>query len=81
MKALVLYVLFVVLGAGVAAGISYYIENSVSEAAGLITFLALFFANFAVSWILVILAMDGSLRNATGRAEQLAIEASGRRAH
>ena len=40
--------------------------------------LALFFANFAVSWIAVILVMDGTLRDAQGRQAQLDIEKSGR---
>jgi hypothetical protein len=41
-------------------------------------FLALFFSNFAVSWLAVILAMDGSLKNAQGAREQLDIEKAGR---
>lgn len=81
MKALILYVAFVLIGASIAAGISYYIEMYVSVAAGLITFLALFFTNFATAWLAVILVIDGSLRNPTGRAEQIAIEAASRRAH
>lgn len=81
MKALILYVLFVLIGASIAAGISYYIEMYVSVAAGLITFLALFFTNFATAWLAVILVIDGSLRNPIGRAEQIAIEAASRRAH
>ena len=40
--------------------------------------LAMFFANFAVSWLAVILVMDGSLRDAWGRQSQLDIERSGR---
>lgn len=81
MKALILYVVFVLVGAAIAAGICYYIEMYVSVTAGLITFLAMFFTNFVTAWLAVILVMDGSLRNATGRAEQLAIEAKTRRAH
>lgn len=80
MKALIMYVLFVITGAILAAGLSYYIEMSVSSAIGLIVFLALFFSNFVISWILVILVMDGSLRNAIGRGEQAALEANSRRA-
>jgi len=44
----------------------------------LLVFLTLFFANFAVSWLAVILVMDGSLRDAQGRQSQLDIERSGR---
>jgi hypothetical protein len=80
MKALVLYVLFVVTGAAIAVAIGYVIEKEVSSAASLIVFLALFFANFAASWIAVIFVMDGSLANAQGRQDQLDIEKSGRAA-
>jgi hypothetical protein len=74
MKALILYVIFVTIGALVAGAIGYYVEIEVSATASLIVFLALFFANFAVSWIAVILIMDGSLRDAQGRQAQLDIE-------
>jgi hypothetical protein len=80
MKALILYVLFVVTGAAVAVGIGYAVEKEVSSAASLIVFLALFFANFAASWIAVIFVMDGSFKNAQGRQDQLDIEKSGRAA-
>jgi hypothetical protein len=74
MKALILYVSFVVIGAAIAVGIGYAVEMEVSSAASLIVFLALFFANFAASWIAVIFVMDGSLKNAQGRQDQLDIE-------
>jgi len=74
MKALILYVVFVAVGAVVAGLIGYYVEINVSAAASLIVFLSLFFANFVVSWIVVILIMDGSLKDAQGRQAQLEIE-------
>lgn len=74
MKALVLYVVFVVAGAIVAGLIGYYVEIEVSSAASLVVFLALFFANFAASWIAVIYIMDGSLQDAQGRKAQGEIE-------
>ena len=74
MKALILYVVFVAVGAVVAGLIGYYVEINVSAAASLIVFLSLFFANFAVSWIVVILIMDGSLKDAQGRQAQIEIE-------
>jgi hypothetical protein len=74
MKALVLYVVFVVAGAVVAGLIGYYVEIEVSAAASLVVFLALFFANFAISWIAVIFIMDGSLQDAQGRRAQMEIE-------
>jgi hypothetical protein len=78
MKALLLYVLFVVIGIAISISIGYYVEREVSSTASLIVFLFLFFSNFAVSWIAVILAMDGSLKDAQGRQAQLDIEKSGR---
>jgi hypothetical protein len=80
MKALVLYAVFVVIGAVLSALVGYYVERNVSAATGLVVFLALFFSNFVVSWVLVILAIDRTLSNAFGRAEQLAIEKQGRAA-
>ena len=78
MKALILYVIFVMIGAIVAGVIGYYVELQVSATASLITFLALFFANFAVSWIAVIFIMDGSLKDAQGRQAQFDIERTAR---
>jgi len=78
MKALILYVAFVAVGALVAGFIGYYIEIAVSETASLIVFLTLFFANFVASWIAVIFVMDGSLADAQGRQAQIEIERAGR---
>ena len=78
MKALILYVAFVVIGAFIATGIGLLIEREVSSAVSLIVFLSLFFANFAVSWVIVILVMDGSLRDAQGRQAQIEVERAAR---
>jgi hypothetical protein len=78
MKALILYVLFVCIGAAISATIGYFVERQFGSAMSLLVFLALFFANFAVSWLAVILVMDGSLRDGQGRQSQLDIERSGR---
>jgi hypothetical protein len=78
MKALVLYTLFVIAGAVVCGFIGVYLERQFSETLSLIVFLTMFFANFAVCWILTILAMDGTLANAQGAKEQMEIERSGR---
>lgn len=78
MKALILYVVFVVAGAFGAAFIGMYIENHFSSALSLLVFLSLFFANFIGSWIVTILVMDGSLKNAQGRQDQLDVESKGR---
>ncbi len=78
MKALILYIVFVAVGAVVSAMIGLFVEREISTAVSLIVFLTLFFANFAVSWLAVVLVMDGSLRNLHGLEEQLAIEKAGR---
>ena len=80
MKALILYVVFVATGGSLSVVIGYLVEMAVSSTASLIVFLALFFANFVVSWIAVIFVMDGSLEDAQGRQAQLDIERAGRAA-
>jgi hypothetical protein len=62
----------------ISTGIGYFVEKEFSSTASLVVFLALFFSNFAVSWLAVILVMDGSLKNAQGAQEQLDIEKAGR---
>ena len=78
MKALILYVAFVVVGAVASTLIGLFIEREISTVVSLVVFLTLFFANFAVSWLAVVLVMDGSLKNLHGLEEQLAIERAGR---
>jgi hypothetical protein len=78
MKALLLYVAFVVIGAAISAAIGFYVERQFGSAMSLLVFLSMFFANFALSWLAVILVMDGSFRDAQGRQAQLDIERSGR---
>jgi divalent metal cation (Fe/Co/Zn/Cd) transporter len=78
MKALIMYVVFVIIGAVVASGIGYWIEKEFSATLSLIVFLAMFFANFAVSWIAVVYVMDGSLRDIQGRQAQSDIERTAR---
>jgi hypothetical protein len=78
MKALILYVVFVIIGAAISVGVGLFVEREVSSAASLIVFLAMFFANFAASWVAVIFTMDGSLRNAQGRQEQRDVERDAR---
>ena len=78
MRALLLYVLFVVIGTIIAVFVGLFVERQVSSAIGLVVFLALFFSNLATSWIAVIFAMDRSLKNAQGGQEQLEAERWGR---
>lgn len=78
MKALILYVAFVSIGAVIAGGIGLWVESAVSSTASLVVFLILFFANFAVSWLAVILVMDGTLKDGQGRQSQIETERAGR---
>ena len=80
MKALILYVVFVVIGSLVSAGIGYLVEIEISSAVSLIVFLTLFFVNIVISWLAVIIVMDGSLKDAQGRQAQLDIERLGQEA-
>jgi divalent metal cation (Fe/Co/Zn/Cd) transporter len=78
MKALILYVVFVIIGALVATGIGYWIEKEFSSTLSLIVFLAMFFANFGISWLAVVFVMDGSLKDIQGRQAQADIERAAR---
>lgn len=62
MKALILYAGLVVAGTVLSALPGIYLEKAVSSTVSLIVFLTCFFANFAVSWIIVIYIMDGTLK-------------------
>jgi hypothetical protein len=77
MKALIIYAIFVVVGGTISVFTGLFVEREVSSAISLIVFLSMFFANFAVAWILTILVMDGSLKNAQGRQDQMDIEKAG----
>jgi hypothetical protein len=61
-KALILYVGLVVLGALLSSLLGIYLEHAFNSTVSLVAFLACFFANFAVSWIIVIYIMDGTLK-------------------
>lgn len=80
MKALVLYVTFVVCGVALSVVTGVFVERQTSSAVGLIVFLSMFFTNFAVAWILTVLVMDGSLKNIRGGQEQLEVERAGKAA-
>jgi uncharacterized membrane protein (DUF485 family) len=62
MKALILYVGLVAVGAIISALLGVYLEKAISSTVSLVVFLVCFFANFAISWIIVIYIMDGTLR-------------------
>jgi hypothetical protein len=79
MRAL-LYVVFVTIGGLLAIAIGYLVEPVVSMTASLIVFLTLCFANFVVSWIAVVVVMNGPLKDVHGRAAKSDIEKAGREA-
>jgi hypothetical protein len=78
MKALILYSVFVTIGAIGSGTIGYFVEIETSSAMSLLVFLSLFFLNFVVSWIAVILVMDGTLKDWRGEKAQRSIEEKGR---
>lgn len=80
MKALIIYVVFVLLGTALSVAIGYYVEREISSAVSLIVFLTMFFSNFAVSWIATILVIDGNLKNAQGAKDQVEAERVGKAA-
>jgi hypothetical protein len=56
------------------------VEPVVSMTVSLIVFLALFFANFIVSWMAVVLVMSGPLKDVQGRAAKSDIDKAGQEA-
>jgi hypothetical protein len=80
MWGLIIYVTFVVIGAAVSALIGYYVEQRTSSGVGLIVFLSLFFANFVISWLATVLAIDRSLGNLFAKNEQIEAERVGKQA-
>jgi hypothetical protein len=75
-----LYFAFVTIGGFLAVAIGYVVEPVMSMTASLTVFLALFFANFVVSWIAVVLVMNGPLKDANGRATKSDIAKAGQAA-
>jgi hypothetical protein len=75
-----LYFAFVTIGGLLAVAIGYLVEPVMSMTASLIVFLALFFANFVVSWIAVVLVMHGPLKGVNGRAAKSDIAKAGQEA-
>ena len=55
---LIIYIVFVVIGGLISVAVGYYVESYYSAALSLIVFLTLFFANFAVSWVLTLKVVD-----------------------
>jgi RsiW-degrading membrane proteinase PrsW (M82 family) len=78
MKALILYVGFVVAWTAAGVLISSYIERATSPQISTIVLLAMFFSGLVVSWIATVFVMDGSLNNFFAEREQIEAERVGK---
>jgi hypothetical protein len=78
MKALILYVGFVVASVAAAVLIASYVELQTSPQVGTIVMLALFFTGLVVSWIATVFVMDGSLNNFFAERDQIEAERKGK---
>jgi RsiW-degrading membrane proteinase PrsW (M82 family) len=78
MKALILWVGFVIAWTAAGVLIASYIERVTSPEIGTIVLLAMFFSGLVVSWIATVFVMDGSLKNFTAEREQLEAERIGK---
>jgi hypothetical protein len=78
MKALILYVGFVVASVAAAVLIASYVEPQTSPQVGTVVMLALFFTGLVVSWIATVFVMDGSLNNFFAEREQIEAERKGK---
>jgi hypothetical protein len=72
-----LYFALVTIGGFLAIAVGYVVEPMMSMTASLTVFLALFFANFVVSWIAVVLIMNGPLKDMNDRAMRSDIAKAG----
>lgn len=62
MRALVLYTALVIVGTVIAAFIGLFVEREITDAGSVAVFLALFFANFYVSWKITTAVIERSLK-------------------
>jgi hypothetical protein len=81
MKALILYVGFVVASVAAAVLIASYVELQTSPQVGTIVMLALFFTGLVVSWIATVFVMDGGEVGGDAGSRCLASSASAARPH
>ena len=78
MKALILWVGFVIAWTAAGVLICSYLERATSPQIGSIFLLAMFFSGLVISWIATVFVMDGSLKNFTAEREQLEAERKGK---
>jgi hypothetical protein len=77
MKALVLYVGFVIASTAAAILVGSFVER-LSPQLSTILILTMFFSGLIVSWIATVFVMDGSLKNLNAEKEQIEAESKGR---
>jgi hypothetical protein len=75
-----LYTAFVTIGGFLAVAVGYVVEPVMSMTASLTVFLVLLFANFVVSWLAVVLVMNGPLKEVNGRATKSDVAKAGEEA-
>jgi hypothetical protein len=75
-----LYFAFVTIGGLLAVAVGYVVEPMMSMTASLTVFLALFFANFVVSWVAVVVVMNGPHKDMNGRETKADIAKAGQEA-
>jgi CDP-diglyceride synthetase len=78
MKALILYVGFVIASTAGAILVGAFVERQISPQISTILTLTIFFGGLIVSWIITVFVMDGSLKNLHAEKEQIEAEAKGR---
>ena len=62
MQALILYAVLVVIGTVVAAFVGLFVEREITDAGSVVVFLALFFGNFYVSWVITRTVVERTLK-------------------
>ncbi|MFY9735749.1 MAG: hypothetical protein WAL02_11550, partial [Rhodoplanes sp.] len=62
MRALILYTVLVIVGTVIAIFIGLFVEREITDAGSVVVFLALFFANFYVSWVITKAVVERTLK-------------------
>jgi hypothetical protein len=78
MKALILYVGFVIAWTAAGVYIGSLIERQTSPEIGTVVMLAMFFSGLVVSWVATVFVMDKSLNNFFAEQDQIEAERKGR---
>ncbi len=58
MKVLILYVIIVLIGGFISYEVGLFVEKQWGSGMSLLAFLALFFANFVISWIIAVAIIE-----------------------